>query len=159
MKKLSLLAMLLLALFLVACGGGAPEEPAPAEEPAAEESSEEMAEEEMDEEMAEEEDSDSGAGLTTEDLGGDDGEVAEIRYINWDINQFPAYEECAANFNAANPNINVTVENLGWDDYWNGLQTEMVAGRSGRRIHQPLGKISRICEQRADFRHSAMGRS
>ncbi|MEM8857708.1 MAG: sugar ABC transporter substrate-binding protein [Chloroflexota bacterium] len=139
MKKLSLLAMLLLALFLVACGGGAPEAPAPAEEPAAEESSEEMAEEEMEEEMAEEEDGDSGAGLSTDDLGGD-GEVAEIRYINWDINQFPAYEECAVNFNAANPGINVTVENIGWDDYWTSLQTEMVGGGAADVFTNHLAK-------------------
>ena len=118
---LTLLLMLLLGLLLVACGGSEPE---PTEAPPAPTDAPEMEEEEMEEE--------GGAGLTEEDLGGEeemmDGEVVEIRYINWDGNQFPAYEECAANFNAANPGINVTVENIGWDDYWTNLQTEMVGG-------------------------------
>ncbi|MFK7801571.1 MAG: sugar ABC transporter substrate-binding protein [Anaerolineae bacterium] len=133
MKKLSLIALLLLAMFLVACGGGAPE--APAEEPAAEEPAEEMAEEEMEEE---EEEASTGAGLSEEDLSG--GDAVEIRYINWDINQFPAYEACAADFNAANPNIVVTVENIGWDDYWTGLQTEMVAGNAADVFTNHLAK-------------------
>ncbi|MEM7798283.1 MAG: sugar ABC transporter substrate-binding protein [Chloroflexota bacterium] len=122
----TLILALLLGLFLVACGGAEPA-PEPTEAPAAAE------EEEMEEEEMEEEASEASSGLSEADLGGEeeemaDGEVAEIRYINWDINQFPAYEECAANFNAANPNILVTVENIGWDDYWTNLQTEMVAG-------------------------------
>ena len=140
MKKLSLIALLLLAMFLVACGGGAPEEAAP-EEPAAEEetSTEAEMEEEMEDEDMEEEDGDTGAGLSAEDLGGD-GEVVDIRYINWDINQFPAYEECAANFNEANPGINVTVENIGWGDYWTGLQTEMIAGNAADVFTNHLAK-------------------
>ena len=79
----------------------------------------------------------TGAGLEEEDVDGDEeGEMmmedisGDIRYINWDINQFPAYEECAANFMEIYPNINVTVENIGWGDYWTGLQTEMIAGNA-----------------------------
>jgi multiple sugar transport system substrate-binding protein len=51
-----------------------------------------------------------------------------IRYGLWDSNQQPAYEACAAEFSKANPNITVKVEQLGWDDYWSGVQTGMVGG-------------------------------
>ena len=85
------------------------------------------------------------AGLEEEDVTEDDeamveGEMAEIRYINWDINQFPAYEECAVNFNEMNPNIVVTVENIGWGDYWTNLQTEMVAGGAADVFTNHLAK-------------------
>ncbi|MEM7111478.1 MAG: sugar ABC transporter substrate-binding protein [Chloroflexota bacterium] len=117
--------LLLLAFALVACGGSEEPAPEPADSGSEEAAPEEEAEEGMEEEEMEEEE---GSGLSAEDLSGDSGEAVELRYINWDINQFPAYEECAANFNAANPNITVTVENFGWGDYWTNLQTEMVAG-------------------------------
>lgn len=51
-----------------------------------------------------------------------------IRYVLWDANQLPAYEQCAADFMAANPNIQINITQTGWDDYWNGIQTGMVAG-------------------------------
>ena len=152
MKKLSLFALILLAMFLIACGGSAP-----AEQPAAEEPAEEMAEEmEMEEEghsdddMEEDMEEESGAGLAEEDLMAD---VVNIRYINWDINQFPAYEACAANFNTANPGINVTVENIGWGDYWTGLQTEMVAGNAADVFTNHLAKYPEFAakEQILDF--------
>lgn len=128
MNKRNLLfwsVMLVFVFALVACGGNTEE--------AANEgnnnnhnnednnhNNEAMNDENMDNEAMDDEDMDD------EEMA--DGEVVDIRYINWDINQFPAYEECAANFNGMNASINVTVENIGWDDYWTGLQTEMVAG-------------------------------
>ncbi len=51
-----------------------------------------------------------------------------ISYILWDANQLPAYEQCAQDFMAANPDIIVEINQLGWGDYWTGLQTDMVAG-------------------------------
>ena len=104
-KKLLKLWFTLLTLFslaLIACGGGeetpAESEPA-AEAPAAEESAEEMNSEE---EMASD-------------------EAVTISYWLWDANQQPAYEQCADNFMAANPNITIEIDQLGWDDYWNGV--------------------------------------
>lgn len=123
-KQLLLWAMVaMMSLALVACGGST-------DEPDGSGSDEGAGEVEQADEVAPE----------VDDSETTDGEVVTIRYINWDINQFPAYQECAANFNAANPNIVVNVENLGWDDYWNGLQTEMVAGGAADVFTNHLAK-------------------
>lgn len=51
-----------------------------------------------------------------------------IRYMLWDTNQLPPYEACATAFEAANPNINVEIEQLGWGDYWTAITTGFVTG-------------------------------
>ena len=51
-----------------------------------------------------------------------------IRYQLWEAAQQPAYQACADAFTKQNPNITVKIEQLGWDDYWSGLQTSMVGG-------------------------------
>jgi multiple sugar transport system substrate-binding protein len=51
-----------------------------------------------------------------------------ITYQLWDSNQLPAYQACADKFHAQNPNITVKIEQLGWGDYWSGIQTGMVGG-------------------------------
>jgi multiple sugar transport system substrate-binding protein len=56
------------------------------------------------------------------------GEAVEVRYVLWDSNQQPAYEACAAKFTEANPGITIKVEQYGWNDYWNNLQTGFAAG-------------------------------
>ena len=53
-----------------------------------------------------------------------------IRYWLWDTNQLPPYQECANNFMAENPGIEVLVEQLGWGDYWTGITTGFVSGDS-----------------------------
>lgn len=55
-------------------------------------------------------------------------EVVTITYWLWDANQLPAYQQCADDFMEANPNIKVELVQSGWGDYWNNLQTGMVAG-------------------------------
>ena len=64
-----------------------------------------------------------------------------IRYGLWDANQQPAYEACAAEFTKQNPNITVKVEQLGWDDYWNGIQTGMVSGSAPDVFTDHLAKF------------------
>jgi multiple sugar transport system substrate-binding protein len=86
-------------------------------------------------------DADTGSGDTTTDDGGSDdaddsgsddsgsddsgsddgGEAVALDYWLWDGNQQPFYEQCAADFTAANPNITVAVSQFGWGDYWDGL--------------------------------------
>src|SRR5690606_27627933 len=56
-------------------------------------------------------------------------DTVELTYWLWDVAQVPQYEECAANFEAANPNIAITIEQPGgWFDYWTALQTALVGG-------------------------------
>ncbi len=57
-------------------------------------------------------------------------EAVTIRYQLWDSNQLPAYQQCADVFMAANPGITVTVEQLGWDDYWTGITTGFISGEA-----------------------------
>lgn len=56
------------------------------------------------------------------------GEGVTIRYQLWDSNQQPAYQACADAFHEENPGITVKIEQLGWGDYWSGIQTGMVGG-------------------------------
>ena len=52
----------------------------------------------------------------------------QIKYVLWDANQLPAYQQCAAAFGEQNPDIQVSIEQLGWDDYWTNLTTGFVSG-------------------------------
>ncbi|MGL4382826.1 MAG: ABC transporter substrate-binding protein [Bacilli bacterium] len=47
----------------------------------------------------------------------------EIRFAIWDINQKPAYEKIASQFNKANPDYKVVVEVTPYKDYWTALDT------------------------------------
>ena len=51
-----------------------------------------------------------------------------LEYWLWDANQLPAYQQCATNFMAKNPNIKVNITQKGWDDYWSGVQNGMITG-------------------------------
>lgn len=58
----------------------------------------------------------------------DDSGKTSITYGLWDSNQLAMYEECATNFEAANPEYDIVIEQYGWDDYWSRITTGMVAG-------------------------------
>lgn len=51
-----------------------------------------------------------------------------VRYTLWDANQLPAYQQCAVAFSEQNPDIQVSIEQLGWDDYWTNITTGFVSG-------------------------------
>ncbi len=67
-------------------------------------------------------------------------EQVTIRYTLWDSNQLPAYRKVADNFTAKNPNIKIEIGQLGWVDYWNDLQTSMVAGTAADVFTNHLAK-------------------
>lgn len=75
-----------------------------------------------------------GAGTTSGEgtAGGDGaaGGAVTIQYWLWDSNQLPAYQACATAFTEKNPTITVSIEQLGWDDYWSGIQTGFVSGEA-----------------------------
>ncbi|NYD67769.1 ABC transporter substrate-binding protein [Agromyces atrinae] len=51
----------------------------------------------------------------------------KITYWLWDTNQQPAYTQCATAF-TEKTGIDVTIEQYGWADYWQGLTTGFAAG-------------------------------
>lgn len=55
-------------------------------------------------------------------------DTVELRYALWDSNQLPAYQACADEFTARNPNITVSIEQSGWNEYWDGLTASLVSG-------------------------------
>lgn len=73
--------------------------------------------------------------------------VVTIRYGLWDPAQLPAYEKCAETFMAKNPNIKIEITQLGWDDYWTGLQTEMVGGTACDVFTDHLAKFKEFAEK------------
>ena len=54
-------------------------------------------------------------------------DTGNLSYWMWDSNQVPAYQACASAFEAKNPDITITIEQYGYDDYWNKLMTSFVA--------------------------------
>lgn len=55
------------------------------------------------------------------------GDTGDLTYWMWDSNQVPAYQACATAFEEKNPDITITIEQFGYDDYWNKLMTSFVA--------------------------------
>jgi len=60
--------------------------------------------------------------------GGGGGGGVTLQYWLWDANQVAQYQTCADDFHAANPNITINITQTGWNDYWNNLTTNLVAG-------------------------------
>lgn len=50
-----------------------------------------------------------------------------IDYWLWDPAQQVAYEKCAADFNAQNPDVEVKITQYGWNDYWQLLTAGFIA--------------------------------
>jgi multiple sugar transport system substrate-binding protein len=100
------MAILMIAvLILTACGGAATTPAAPADTGAA-----------------------TAAPAPAAAAGGDSGSGVTINYQLWDANQQAPYQACADEFHKENPNITVKLTQLGWGDYWSGIQTGMVGG-------------------------------
>ena len=60
------------------------------------------------------------------EMGGWD-DTGEVTYWMWDSAQLPAYQQCATDFEAHHPEIDISIEQMGWDDYWGRLLTAFVA--------------------------------
>jgi multiple sugar transport system substrate-binding protein len=65
----------------------------------------------------------------------------EINYWLWDANQLPAYQQCATDFHAANPDLTVKITQRGWDDYWSTLTNAFVAGTAPDVFTDHLSKF------------------
>ncbi len=61
--------------------------------------------------------------------GGSSASGVTLTYSLWDPNQKAAYEKCAADF-TEKTGIGVTIEQKGWDDYWQNLTISLNAGNA-----------------------------
>lgn len=55
-------------------------------------------------------------------------QAAEVKYMLWDSNQLPAYQQCAADFAKKNPGTTIKITQAGWNDYWTAVSTGFVSG-------------------------------
>lgn len=69
-----------------------------------------------------------------------------LRYMLWDTNQLPPYEACAAAFMEQNPNITITIEQLGWGDYWTAISTGFISGTAPDVFTNHLAKYPEFVE-------------
>jgi multiple sugar transport system substrate-binding protein len=70
-----------------------------------------------------------------------------IKYELWDSAQLPAYQKCADVFMQKNPDIKIEITQLGWGDYWTGLQTEMVGGSASDVFTDHLAKFKEFANK------------
>ncbi|MCC8402290.1 sugar ABC transporter substrate-binding protein [Paraburkholderia sp. MMS20-SJTN17] len=61
-------------------------------------------------------------------LGAASASAVDVRYMLWDSNQMPAYQQCAADFHKLHPDITIKINQVGWYDYWTTLATGFVSG-------------------------------
>ena len=64
-----------------------------------------------------------------------------VRYMMWDSAQLPVYRQCAADFMARRPDIQVRISQAGWDDYWTTISTGFIAGVAPDVFHNHLTKF------------------
>ncbi len=76
-----------------------------------------------------------------------------VKYMLWDTNQLPVYQQCADKFQAANPGITIKIDQLGWGDYWTAIQTGFVSGDAPDVFTDHLAKYPQFAslEQIADI--------
>lgn len=94
------------------------------------------------------------SGGTTGDPGGGTEDVVldtanasgEVSYWLWDNNQLPAYQQCAADFQA-DSGITVNISQYSWDDYWTGLTNGFVAGTAPDVFTNHLSKYPEFVTQ------------
>ena len=71
----------------------------------------------------------------------------ELSYWLWDANQQPGYEQCAADFTAANPDITIKFQQYAWDDYWTKLTASFVGDSAPDVFTDHLAKYADFAGQ------------
>ncbi|GGG19315.1 ABC transporter substrate-binding protein [Paenibacillus abyssi] len=70
----------------------------------------------------------SNAGGSSAEPSDTGSEQVELRYMIWDTNQQPAYQQIIDEFEKENPDIKVTMQVTPWSNYWDKLNTEIAGG-------------------------------
>jgi multiple sugar transport system substrate-binding protein len=56
--------------------------------------------------------------------------ASEIKYMLWDANQMPAYQQCAADFQKANNGTTIKITQTDWGKYWDTLSAGLASGNA-----------------------------
>ena len=65
-----------------------------------------------------------------------------MRHLLWDSNQRPLYQQCARDFEAANPDVHIRIMQQGWDDYWSTLSLGFIANTAPDILTNHLAKTA-----------------
>src|SRR4051794_21816149 len=74
--------------------------------------------------------------------------ATEVKYMLWDSNQLPAYQQCAADFQKKNPGITIKITQSGWNDYWTALSTGFVSGTAPDVFTDHLAKYPEFAKNK-----------
>lgn len=74
------------------------------------------------------------------------GGSATVSYWLWDANQLPAYQAAAKAFQQSNPDITVSITQLGWGDYWTKLTAGFIADTAPDVFTDHLSKFGQFAE-------------
>ncbi len=73
-------------------------------------------------------------------------QASEVKYMLWDANQQPAYQQCAADFQKANPATTIKITQTGWVEYWNSLTAGMASGKAPDVFANHLAKYPELAK-------------
>ena len=82
--------------------------------------------------------------LTSLLIGISPAQAAEVKYLLWDSNQMPAYQQCAAAFEQRNPGITIKISQSGWGDYWTAISTGIISGTAPDVFTNHLAKYPEL---------------
>lgn len=71
-----------------------------------------------------------------------------LRHLLWDASQRPMYQQCARDFERLNPQVQVRVQQQGWDDYWSSLSTGFISDTAPDVFANHLSKFPEHVENR-----------
>lgn len=75
-------------------------------------------------------------------------QAGEVKYMLWDSNQVPAYQQCASDFAAKNPGTTVKITQSGWGDYWTTLSTGFISGTAPDVFVNHLAKYPELARNK-----------
>ncbi len=73
--------------------------------------------------------------------------TTQIRYGIWDSAQIPPYRACADLFQSENPDIKIVIDQIGWNDYWTTLTTQMVTGEAYDVFWNHVSRFPQLAEE------------
>jgi multiple sugar transport system substrate-binding protein len=72
--------------------------------------------------------------------------ATEVKYMLWDANQQPAYQQCANDFQKANAGITIKIAQTGWVEYWSSLTAGMASGKAPDVFANHLAKYPELAK-------------